>query len=99
MAQRQRQKVKKSKGKMRMEFKANEWNHGYAGLLFIGLGFWWGWPWLWIFGLILVIDEISQIVWFGQHGGLIHWLYIKTLYKIPIIRNINKWFDNFFGKK
>ena len=70
------------------KFRWNEPNHGYYGLILIAVGFWNPFDWsMWFpiscysFGGFLVIDEITQL-WFGQHNGLVHWLYINTLYRI-----------------
>ena len=80
-----------------MEFKWNQWHHGYLGFILILMDIcWFQSGWLFWVAIVLVLDEISQIIWFGQYGGLLHWLYIKTLYKIPIIKKFNIWMDGLF---
>lgn len=87
-----------------MDFNLFEWQHGYLGLviLVIGLVFYkkqskYRWWFIGIGGFI-VADELSQIFIFGQYGGLLHWLYIHTLYKIDIIQEFNYFIDGITGK-
>lgn len=74
------------------------WNHGYLGLALLALGIWLGSWWFLVPGIILVVDEISQIIMKDQYGGLLHWIYVNTLYKIPLIQKFNIWLDGLFGK-
>lgn len=70
-------------------FRWNEPNHGYYGIALIIVSCYLDWTlWLLIPGIILVVDEITQL-WLGQHNGLVHWLYVNTLYRIKIIRELD----------
>ena len=73
----------------------NEWHHGYLGFAMIIVAAIFNIWWILIIGSIIFLDEVSQI-WYGQHGGLLHWLYIKTIYKIKIIRELNEFLDRVF---
>jgi len=74
------------------------WHHGYLGIGFlIAYVIFWKW-WLFLIGGILVLDELSQVFIFGQYKGVLHWIYIKTFYKINIIKKFNLFLDNLFGK-
>jgi hypothetical protein len=74
------------------------WHHGYLGAILVIVGLYFELNWALIIGGIIVLDEVTQIV-FGQYGGFLHWAYIKTLYQIKIVRDFNFWLDSIFGKK
>ena len=76
-------------------FRFNEWHHGYLGFAMIIFGAVFQIWWVLIVGSIIFLDEVSQI-WLGQHGGILHLVYIKTLYKIKIIRELNEFLDRVF---
>jgi len=75
------------------------WNHGYLGIALVVLGYFIEWYWLVFVGAIIVVDEVIQIVTGRQYGGLLHTLYVNTLYKIPIVKKFNIWMDKLFGKE
>ena len=81
----------------KLDFNPFEWHHEYLGVILLIVNiFWWN-VWLFTIGLILVIDGISQL-WLGQRNGVLHWIYIRTLYKIKLIREINAFLDRAFKK-
>lgn len=75
------------------------WNHGYLGAVLIFVGVYFNLVWLIILGLTIVVDELYQIISKNQYGGILHWLYIKTLYKIPFVKRFGEWMDKLFGGK
>ena len=80
------------------EFKWNEWNHEYLGWLGLIISIFWFNPWLFWISVILTVDGIIQL-FVGQYSGLLHWLYVNTLYKMEWVKKFNVWLDNLFGKK
>lgn len=80
-----------------IDFNYKDWNHGYLGIaLLIAYIFY---PSLWLLwpGIILVVDEIIQM-FIGQYNGLIHWIYIHTLYKFEWVRKFDTWFNEKFRR-
>ena len=79
------------------EFKWNQWHHEYLGVFLIIIDLILHTYWIGIIGLILVLDGLTQLFWFGQYGGLLHELYVRTLYKLDCIKKFNRWMDKLFG--
>jgi len=86
-----------------LTFNFKEWHHGYLGIILLIIAFavklkaWL--KYLLIFlAIVLLIDEVIQIVTDNQYGGILHNIYIATLYKIPFIKQFNIWLDGLFGK-
>jgi len=80
------------------------WQHGYLGVIMMVAGYYIQLKWklcgriLFAIGAVLAVDEVYQIVSGNQYGGLVHWLYIKTLYRVEWIKEFNIWLDGVFGK-
>jgi hypothetical protein len=83
-------------------------HHFWIGILmlisaFYGVFHGWSIYLIWvvvIFGGWLIIDEICQHVKQQsdpEYRSPVNRLYTKTLWKIPLIRAINIWFDKLFG--
>jgi len=79
-------------------FLTNGIHHGYIGILLLIIAAVFKINWLLIISVVLIIDELIQMITKNQYGGFIHWLYVNTLYKIPLIKKINIWFDKLLGK-
>jgi len=76
-----------------------EWHHGYIGIVGLFFGILYLQYWLIFLSIVLIIDEIIQILTDNQYGGILHIIYIKTIYKISLIKKINLWLDKLFGKE
>ena len=74
------------------------WHHGYLGFALWLLGLMANWPIVSIIGFLIMFDELLQILTNNQYGGILHKIYVKTLYKIKFIRRFNEWLDRKFGK-
>jgi len=80
-----------------MEFNPKQWHHGYLGVILLIVWYFIPSYWLLIPAIVLIVDEILQILLFGQYGGLLHRLYVKTLYKIKWIKDFNDFLDRLFS--
>lgn len=84
------------------EITFKQWHHGYLGdiMFLVGLYFG-GWGiWLQFSGLILRVDDTIQHyaqLTIPDFRSILHRLYVKYLWPIPIIQKINKWLDRLFG--
>lgn len=79
------------------EFRWNEWNHEYLSIVLIPLGIWLDNWWIIGAGILVLVDGITQLIWCGQHGGLLHVIYINTLYKWKWVQDFNRWMDKIFS--
>lgn len=74
------------------------WNHGYLGILLLIIGIIFKIYWLIFLSAVIIVDEIIQIITKRQYSGFLHIIYVRTLYKIKLVRNFNIWLDKIFGK-
>ena len=81
------------------KFNPKEWHHGYLGiaLMIISLSLK-GWAhWIvMLLGFFIFWDD----VWYEIRGwSILHTAYSHLYHKHEWIRDINRWFDNLFGRK
>jgi hypothetical protein len=81
------------------KFNPREWHHGYLGiaLCIISL-FMSGWA-AFITGLIGGFIFSDDVVYEIKGWSLLHTAYSYFYHKHEWIRDVNRWFDNLFGKK
>ena len=85
-----------------MKSKWNEWHHGYLGLLLLLINSLFKDRkvriWIYIIAGIIIGDEAYQWIVDDQSAGILHWIYVNTLYQIPFVEEFNIWLDGVFGK-
>lgn len=84
-----------------MDSKWKQWHHGYLGFILLLVSALFKDKKvkriLIILGAIILIDEVYQWIVDDQYAGLLHWLYVNTLYKIDFIKDFNILLDKLFG--
>ena len=88
------------------DFNWREWNHEFLGwlLLIVGAVLYFFTSWTVTgsaclsIGFILTVDGLYQL-WKGQDKGVLHELYISTIYKWEWVKKFNLWLDRLFGKE
>lgn len=84
------------------DLRAEEWHHGYLGVLLFAFGWSFGWAWLEVMGLVLTTDDALQHAaqrWLNRPAfrSPFYRLYGLTLYRLAWVRRLNKWLDRGMG--